>query len=164
MKYIIFDIDGVLADSSEREKKYLIGKEKKDIDWQSYYSGALNDPHIESGVLTAKAFLVAYNLYFKQNIYGFWDYEIVFVTGREETVKMQTLQWLSDNLYIPIEKIKLFMRPVGKHTPNSKFKESIGEKLGFKNIALAFDDNRSTVDMWRSHGVKCFHTDDRDFK
>lgn len=153
MKYIVFDIDGVLADSSEREQKYLIGKERKDINWGLFYKDVSNDEPIKAGILTATAFT-----FYSAGC------ELVFITGRNESVREQTIDWLSYQLVLDKEKINLYMRHDGDTTTNSKFKESIGEQLGFENIIIAFDDNGSTVDMWRSHGVTCYQTDKRDFK
>jgi hypothetical protein len=150
---IIFDIDGVLSDSTDREQKYLIGKERNEIDWDLFYRYVMQDPPILSGIVTAKAFLKLLH-----------SNEVLFLTGRNESVRSETLKWLSYYLETPEENINLIMRPEYNHTSNSKFKESIGEKIGFENIDIAFDDNGSTVDMWRSHGVKCFQTDKRDFK
>lgn len=152
MKYIIFDVDGVLADSSGREQKYLIGKEKEEVNWDLFYKDADKDKPILSGILTARA------------LFYHGKYELIFLTGRNESVKEKTLDWLSYNLMLDKSVINLIMRPDENNDNNSKFKETIGKKLGFENIVLAFDDNKKTVDMWRSHGVKCFHTDERNFK
>lgn len=153
MRYIVFDIDGVLANCSERVEKYLIGKKKPDVDWDLFYKDVSNDPPIEAGILVATA-LSFYNSGCK----------LVFVTGRNESVREQTLDWLSYQLLIDKKDINLFMRPDGDISTNRAFKESIGLLLGFKNIVIAFDDNGLTVRMWRDHGVTCYQTDNKIFR
>lgn len=149
---IIFDIDGVIANSTERENKFIKGRKKKSIDWDLFYESVYNDPPIPSGVLAAKAFI---NFLPKE--------EITFVTGRNESVRDLTLKWLSKHLGIAEKDINLIMRPDGDPRTNSAFKEDVGENIGYEKIDIAFDDNGTTVNMWRSHNVKCFQTDKRNF-
>jgi hypothetical protein len=141
---IIFDIDGVLADSNWRTKKYL---NEKNIDWQSYFDDAIYDLPIQSGILIAKAFIN----FLPQT-------EILFLTGRIETVRNETLAWLSEQLQIDKSKIDLTMRETGNYIESVKFKEEVGREIGFKNIDLVFEDNPKIVSMWRKHGVPCYQT------
>lgn len=144
---VIFDIDGVLADTNFRVKKYLKGKNKDDIDWDSFFQDSINDLPIPSGILTAKAIID----YLPQS-------EVMFLTSRPERFRDITLQWLSENLGVVKSEVDLTMRPDGNYEPAVVFKEKVGEGLGFKNIDLAFDDCSDTVDMWRKHNVICYQT------
>lgn len=144
---IIFDIDGVLADTNYRERKYLRGKKNSEIDWKSFFEDCIHDLPIAAGILVAKAIIN----YLPQT-------EILFLTGREETVRATTLQWLSEQLGINKDRIDLTMRAKGNYIESIKFKEEVGREIGFKNIDVVFEDNPAIVDMWRKHNVICYQT------
>jgi len=144
---IIFDIDGVLADTRYREKKYLRGKKNSEINWKAFFEDAIHDLPLPSGILVAKAMIN----YLPQT-------EILFLTGREETVRATTLQWLSEQLQINKNRIDLTMRAKNNYVESVEFKEEVGREIGFKNIDLVFEDNPAIVEMWRKHNVVCYQT------
>lgn len=147
---IIFDIDGVLADTNYKAKKYLKGQKNSKIDWKSFFEECINDLPIPAGILIAKAVIN----YLPQT-------EILFLTGREETMRKDTLNWLSEQLQIEKDRIDLTMRAKGKYPESVKFKEEVGKEIGFENIDLVFEDNPKIVGMWRKHNVVCYQTCDR---
>lgn len=144
---IIFDIDGVLADTNYRERKYLRGKKNSEIDWKSFFEDCIHDLPISAGILVAKAIIN----YLPQA-------EILFLTSRDETVRTTTLQWLSEQLGINKSRIDLTMRAKNNYVESVEFKEEVGREIGFKNIDLVFEDNPIIVDMWRKHNVVCYQT------
>ena len=144
---VIFDIDGVLADTSYREKKYLRGKKNSEINWKSFFEDAIHDLPLPSGILVAKAIMN----FLPQT-------EILFLTGREESTRGITLKWLSEQLQVHEDEIDLTMRARGNYIESVKFKEEVGAEIGFGNIDLVFEDNPAIVDMWRSHNVICYQT------
>lgn len=141
---VIFDIDGFLIDVDARKKRILSGQKNEDINWKEFFKNIKKDKPINAGILIAKAFI---------------DYlpqvEIMFLTGRTETVRRQTLEWLSENLRINENKIDLTMRPKNNFAEDYIFKEQVGAELGFRNIDLAFDDTKEIIDMWERHKVPC---------
>lgn len=141
---VIFDIDGFLIDVDARKKRILSGQKNEDINWKEFFKDIRKDKPINAGILIAKAFI---------------DYlpqvEIMFLTGRTETVRRQTLEWLSENLRINENKIDLTMRPKNNFAEDYIFKEQVGAELGFRNIDLAFDDTKEIIDMWERHKVPC---------
>ncbi len=143
---IIFDIDGVLADTNNREK-FLIDKNNSEVNWGMFFQDAINDLPLPAGILVAKAIIN----YLPQA-------DILFLTAREETVRATTINWLSNQLQLNPNCIDLKMRAKGNYIESVKFKEEIGMQIGFKNIDLVFEDNPLIVDMWRSHNVVCYQT------
>jgi hypothetical protein len=143
---IIFDIDGVLADTKKREKT-LKGKKNSEINWKSFFEDAIYDLPLPSGILVAKAIIN----YLPQT-------EILFLTARDETIRATTLQWLSEQLQINKNRIDLTMRAKNNYVESVEFKEEVGREIGFKNIDLVFEDNPAIVEMWRKHNVACYQT------
>ena len=144
---VIFDIDGVLADTNFRVKKYLKGKNKDDIDWGSFFQDSINDLPIPAGIIVAKSIID----YLPQT-------QTMFLTSRPERFRDITLEWLSEHLGVNKNNIDLTMRPNGNYEPAVIFKEKVGEELGFKNIDLVFEDNPEIVKMWRNHNAVCYQT------
>lgn len=143
---IIFDIDGVLADTKQREKT-LKDKKNSEIKWKSFFEDAIYDLPLPSGILVAKAIIN----YLPQT-------EILFLTARDETIRATTLQWLSEQLQINKNRIDLTMRAKNNYVESVEFKEEVGREIGFKNIDLVFEDNPAIVEMWRKHNVACYQT------
>lgn len=141
---VIFDIDGFLVDVDERKKRILSGNKNENINWKEFFKNIRRDKPIKAGILIAKAFIE----YLPQ-------VEIMFLTGRTETVRRETLEWLSENLRINENKIDLTMRPKNNFDEDYIFKEQVGAELGFRNIDLVFDDTEKIIDMWKQHNVPC---------
>jgi len=76
---------------------------------------------------------------------------VIFVTGRPESVRPQTEQWLRDN---NIEYTELYMKqgdPYGKAvTSKLSNLRLIREKY---NVTLAFDDDSKCADMYVEEGI-----------
>ena len=91
-KAVIFDIDGTLADNSERQK-YL-----SELRWDMFFNEMGNDYPV-------KEVLELYNL-----IRNSQQYKIIIVSGRPEKYKKLTEQWLTwNNIYYD----DLYMRKDG---------------------------------------------------
>ena len=141
---VILDIDGFLVDINSRKKRILENNRNDEINWREFFRNIHKDIPIEAGILIAKSFMK----YLPQ-------IDIMFLTCRTETVRLETLDWLSEQLSIPRNKIDLTMRPKNNFDEDYLFKEQVGAELGFKNIDLAFDDNPKIIDMWVKHNVPC---------
>ncbi|MER5550523.1 hypothetical protein ABT001_02355 [Streptomyces sp. NPDC002793] len=72
----VFDLDGTLADSGHRQH-FLEGSRR---DWEGFFSAAPHDPPLEAGV---DLVLVSAE-----------ECEIVYLTGRPERCRRDTLAWL----------------------------------------------------------------------
>nr|WP_202501846.1 hypothetical protein [Streptomyces sp. SID5785] len=73
----VFDLDGTLADTAHRQK-YL---ERKPRDWAAFFAAAPKDPPLAEGVALART--------------SAQECEIVYLTGRPERCRADTLAWLA---------------------------------------------------------------------
>ena len=155
MKYIVFDIDGVLADCSHR-LHYIQGENK---DYDKFYSKEelWKDKPIKAGMNILDAlhrFEVMRDNPRLTEFYG----EVIFITGRNEICKDITYNWLYNNI---LERgtvyNKLYMRPKNDYRPAHEVKKDLIEKhIGFENILFAFDDDNKVNEMYEKRGVTCY--------
>jgi FMN phosphatase YigB (HAD superfamily) len=151
MKYIIFDIDGTLADNSHRQH-YLDGREK---DWDGFFSQMHLDCIVEA-VRVVHDSLTSTDA--KRPIYWPPKWKVVYVTGRYERYRKATATWLNRNLGYSGAPDALFMRADGDSRPDWIIKKEImyREFGGPANVLMAFDDRKQVIDMWRHHGITVF--------
>lgn len=152
MKYIVFDIDGVLADCSHR-LKYIQGKNK---DYDKFYSS--EEVMKDRLILDITDIIIALG--------NFDDYtgvdeedqtRIIFVSGRNRKCLSSTIWWLETNLNVCINEDNLFLRSENDWRPAYQIKEDLIKKhIGFENILFAFDDDDEVNDMYKKHGVICY--------
>ncbi len=86
------------------------------------------------------------------------DHEIVIVTGRPDSYRRRTIQWLK-RYQVPFS--RLFMRPQGDHRPDYIVKKEIFDALGpdRDRVLLVIDDRPSVCDMWRDCGLKVYQVE-----
>lgn len=89
---VIFDIDGTLADVREYVKAHLIEKKS----WKTYFSHTLDFPPIVENIKLLEA------LYQEGN-------EIILLTGRPQSNRALTKEWLNTHLSIGSNDYKLLM-------------------------------------------------------
>jgi len=156
-KYVIFDLDGTLADIEARRKVskiYKNGKVKQD--WDKFFDPEnikLDQPNWPV-ISIAKMF----------NNYGT---KVFIFSGRSKATKDATRTWLA--MYgIPYNILK--MRPTSKkwmYMPDDKLKQDWLEELfpgdEKDNIVAVFDDRNKVVDMWRKNGLTCMQVAPGDF-
>jgi predicted kinase len=90
-------------------------------------------------------------------------YKIILASGREDTFKPQTLQWLEQQ---EINYDALFMRKGGDFRKDAIIKREIYEKYieGKYFIELVLDDRNQVVDLWRKElNLTCFQVYYGDF-
>lgn len=125
----IFDIDGTLAIRGGRSPF-------------DYSKVELDTPNI--GVITTLKALYK------------GCYDIIITSGREDTCKDATVQWLHKNL--GIKGFDLFMRKAGDFRKDAIIKQEIYEQYiepRWKIVAV-FDDRDQVVEMWRRLGLSCY--------
>ena len=85
------------------------------------------------------------------------QYKIIFVSGRDETCRKETEQWIKDNMNWNIEGIELYMRPAGNKEKDVLIKKRIYEDKikGKYNVWIVIDDRKQVVDGWRALGLTC---------
>jgi predicted kinase len=89
-------------------------------------------------------------------------YDILVVSGREDSCKDDTRDWLMNN-DIPAK--VLFMRKTDDHREDSVIKREIYENDIKDNwsVFLVLDDRTRVVEGWRSLGLKCLQCEPGDF-
>lgn len=160
-KAIIVDIDGTLSDCDHR-RHHVEGDNK---DWAAF-NGAMEGDKIQPWCKT---------------MISAFQYElikVILVTGREETYRKITEEWLEANgLYQrgkPIEGVRfedvieyegLLMRRARDYRQDAVIKEEIlkSKILPKFNVVFAVDDRRQVVDMWRRNGITCLHCAEGEF-
>lgn len=131
-----FDIDGVLANHSHR--KHLVAGQTKN--WAAYNEAAAADPPIEAMVAVARALSS--------------QYPIVYVTGRSEAYREQTLAWLRGH---GLPAGALYMRSADEVEGSDASKARLMRRVLSDGYAplLAFDDRAAVVEAWHQLGVAC---------
>lgn len=143
---IICDIDGTIADV--RHRLHYIqnpdGTKKKKPDWDAFHAACVDDP----------AFIdvmdVVHTLY--RN-----DKELYFLSGRNDVVREQTLDWLRRCRFHPdYSYTGLVMRKAGDRRPDTEVKLEMIRQLGLTphDVLCIFDDRQCVVDMWRENGYR----------
>ncbi|MHB1954727.1 MAG: phosphatase domain-containing protein [Sulfobacillus sp.] len=136
---IIVDIDGTLADISQ----FLHLLEQHPKNWQEFFS------HLSEAKPIQPIIDLIQNLH-----HGINAPLIVYATGRPETYRGVTLDWLNTH-NLPIS--SLYMRKNDDHRPDSIIKREIlcEIKNSGLNPVLVIDDRPEVVNMWREEGIVC---------
>ena len=142
MPYIIFDIDGTIADNTHRQH-YLTSKKK---DWKNFFAEMDLDIPIQS-IITLMQIIYRNHTRPQTNI--------ILVTGRPERYRLVTMSWLT-KYQIPWH--QLWMRKDGDRREDWVVKEEILKTLieHFDTLPIfVVDDRQQVVDMWRRHEITC---------
>ena len=136
---VVFDMDGVLSDAATRQH-YIEGPGRRN--WDAFFAACGEDRLIED---------VAQLLHLLDE-----SLQIILLTGRPLRVQPQTLAWL-DRYKLRWD--LLIMRDYGDYMAAREFKQWTVDDLrryGFE-LALAFEDDRRNLEMFRAEGVPCVY-------
>jgi hypothetical protein len=135
---IICDIDGTVC---------------KRIDRSPYhYDAAIHDVPNEPIIDILK-------LYYKD---GF--HEIVFVSGRPESARKVTREWLDIHFSSDKYSYLLYMRQDGDYRADAIIKREIYiNQIESKPVLFVLDDRNQTVRMWRELGLTCLQVAEGNF-
>lgn len=132
---VIFDIDGTLADVSER----ILHLKKKPKNWKAFFEGMAQDKTIHSMVRLC-------NLLFTSGI------QIILCSGRSEEHRPETVQWLAQH---GVNYHKLLLRRDGDHRSDVIVKREMLASIDKDKILFVVEDRSRVVQMWRSEGLVC---------
>ena len=132
---VIFDIDGTLADVSER----LHHIKKKPKDWDAFFRGIPQDKAIQSMVRLC-------NILYASGI------KILLCTGRRERDRAETVKWLEKQ---GVNYHELRLRPDGDRRSDVIVKREMLAGLDRSKILFVVEDRSGVVEMWRSEGLVC---------
>ena len=128
----VFDIDGVLADVSHRVH-FL---ERPLQDWRSFFAEAVHDPPLPEGLALVREAAL--------------DCEVVYLTGRPERCRADTLDWLAAQ---GLPAGDLYMRPDRDHRPARRLKPRVLREVAEgRVVAVVVDDDLEVCDAYEASG------------
>lgn len=146
-KVVVVDIDGTIAKVGDR-LKYL-QQDKKD--WDSFYEHCDEDEPWED---------------MRQLVQDLDDagYEIVYCTGRRESVRVKTAKWLIHKGF-PFSLGRLLMRKDGDWRHDTEVKPELLAEVGIgpEDVFLILEDRDSMVAKLRSLGFRVLQVADGKF-
>lgn len=178
---IIFDLDGTLALCEHRRhfvdprlnpdyaqairgegrlsKMFFVHKETKETwkpDWEAFYEACDKDEPNEP-------IIRLFGVMEQYSCCQIWS-------GRSESVREKTIDWLINHVLGFNATVELRMRPIGNSTPDDQLKESWLDDLyedtkwGRRHpVEMTFDDRDKVVAMWRRRGITCCQVAPGDF-
>ena len=132
----VVDLDGVVADVRHR-LHYLQGGRK---DWDGFFAAARqDDPHPEGLAIVDTLAR---------------DHEIVFLTGRPNHLREETLRWLAEH---GLGGHRVVMRPEGDRRPAAIVKLELLRSLARdRPVGIVVDDDPVVLDAARRDGFPTF--------
>jgi phosphoglycolate phosphatase-like HAD superfamily hydrolase len=140
---VIFDIDGTLADVSQRIH-HLRGARKN---WSGFFAGMAQDKAIHSMVRLC-------NLLFEAGLH------IVLCSGRDETYRKTTENWLKRE---GVRYHELRLRRQYDRRSDVVAKREMLDGLAKERILFVVEDRSRVVEMWRTEGLTCLQCAPGDF-
>lgn len=148
MKWVVFDIDGVLADPTHR----LCHIKKSEPDWRMFFGLVSQDTPRLKEIEILKLFSQYAN--------------IVLLTGRSDECMEATNQWLRAH---KIPWAAFYMRTKGDHRPDYVIKPELLRRFqadqgcSDEDIMAIFEDRTGVVQVWREMGFTCFQNAEGNF-
>jgi hypothetical protein len=135
---VVFDIDGVLADATDRQ--HLL--ERPHRDWDAFFEACGADALIEEVARLLEVIDA--------------DHRIVLLTGRPLWVQRHTVEWLDRHR---LRWDLLVMRHWGDYSAARMFKRDVVGELRARgyDLRLAFEDDPRNVEMFHGEGVPCIY-------
>lgn len=142
--FVVFDLDGTLADISHR-LHFILGETK---DWDAFYAACVDDKPKAAIIETMIAFCEG-------------RHRVEVWSGRSDQVWPQTVQWLNDHVGHGLYEHGLRMRQSKDFTPDTDLKRKwLHQQLALGTQPdLVFEDRQRVVDMWRAEGITCCQVD-----
>ena len=132
---VIFDIDGTLADVSER----IHHLKKKPKNWDAFFQGMARDKAIRSMVRLC-------NILYTSGIH------IILCSGRNEEYRTETVKWLAQQ---GVHYHDLLLRKDKDRRSDTIIKREMLSMIDQSKVLFVVEDRSQVVDMWRSEGLVC---------
>ena len=132
---VIFDIDGTLADVSER----IHHLKKKPKNWDAFFQGMARDKAIRSMVRLC-------NILYTSGIH------IILCSGRNEEYRTETVKWLAQQ---GVHYHDLLLRKDKDRRSDTIIKREMLSMIDQSKVLFVVEDRSRVVDMWRSEGLVC---------
>ena len=144
--FIVFDLDGTLADDTHRQH-HITGDAR---DWDAYFAACGDDAPIQNVGEILRA------LERKGHHVEIW-------TGRNNHWREVTRQWLDTHRMNGLAGLVLRMRADGDFRPDTVVKGEWLAECGDHPPDLIFDDRTKSVAFWRSQGITCLQVAQHDY-
>lgn len=132
---VIFDIDGTLADVSER----IHHVRKKPKDWPAFFQGMAQDKAIHSMIRLC-------------NILHASGIQIILCSGRSEEHRDETVKWLAEQ---GVSYHDLLLRKDRDRRSDTTVKREMLAQIDKNRVLFVVEDRSRVVEMWRSEGLVC---------
>lgn len=132
---VIFDIDGTLADISQRVHHIR----RKPKNWNAFNEGMAKDKAVHSMVRLC-------NILYTAGLY------IILCSGRNERNRPETVEWLKQQ---GVNYHELLLRKDEDFRSDAVVKREILSNLDKSKILFVVEDRSRVVEMWRSEGLTC---------
>lgn len=132
---VIFDIDGTLADVSERVHHL----QKKPKNWKAFFRGMAQDKAIKSMVRLC-------NILYSSGV------RIILCSGRSEEHRSETVKWLANQ---GVKYHELRLRRDGDRRSDVIVKREMLAGIDNTKVLFVVEDRSRVVQMWRSEGLVC---------
>jgi hypothetical protein len=137
MPWAVLDVDGVLADVRHR----LRHVQSRPKDWDAFFADAPADAVLAEGLTRAQQLSA--------------DHDIVYLTGRPERCRQDTLTWLADHGF---PEGSLVMRADTDRRPARLFKAGQLRRLADQQeVSVVVDDDHAVVEVLRAEGFNVEH-------
>lgn len=152
IKTYVFDIDGTIADVSDR-LHYVTPPNR---DWNTFFDRVIDDKPIWP-IIDLVNIISMHCVRDGSDDPDRDQYDIVFVTGRPERCREQTVKWMAKYFGSVAFSFSIMMRADGDHRPDHVIKSEIIDQLIDQDceIVFAVDDRDSVVQMYRNRGITC---------
>ncbi len=146
-KIIIVDIDGTISKPGDR-LKYL---QQDKPNWDAFYEACFEDEPIQEIVEMVDTLAATY--------------QIVFCTGRKESVGEKTIEWVNKYFKNLRDNSVLLMRRNGDLRHDTRVKPELLKlaEIDLGNVAFVLEDRDSMVKCWRGLGLRCLQVAEGDF-
>ncbi len=142
--FVVFDLDGTLADGTHRE--HYVTRPVGEKDWRAYFADCDRDEPKRPIIDTLRALKAA-------------GHQIEIWTGRSDEVADKTAAWLQRH---GLDGFPMRARAAGDHTADHDLKASWLAQCSRKPN-LVFEDRARVVSMWREAGITCCQVAPGDF-
>ena len=139
MKYVIWDLDGTLADGRHRLHLLPTKDYDKTESWTEFNLAAVDDLPFWDNIELCNSLAEC-------------CYRVIILTGRSDVARQVTLDWL--NKY-GVFFDELVMRSQSDNRKDTVIKEEYLRSIGLENILCCFDDLPHVAYHLRSLGLTC---------
>ena len=161
---ILCDLDGTLADVNHR--LHFINnpdgtkKTRKESDWDSFHTECINDAPNRDVIEIMESLIRG--AWMGCNICGSYERKVYFLSGRNDVVRAETVDWLQRHVHEDWDYDELLvMRKANDRRPDTEVKLEMVQELGLTpdDVLCILDDRQCVVDMWRANGFRCLQVE-----